>query len=282
MKISFTTLGCPSWDLETICRRGREYGYDAVDFRGLGKTLDVTTLPEFTTDAATTKKMLADAKLAMSALSSSITIADRDRRKAHLEEARRSIDVALRMGVPNIRVFGGETKGITDLPELAKIGADCMREILALPDAAKLKWVFETHDVWIPSAEVRGLMELVNHPQFGVLWDMSHTMHVTNETPQQSYDAFGKWISYTHVKDAIYAPGHPQASKQGWRYVDAGTGELPLAEAVRVLAHNGYDGYLVFEHEKRWLPAMDEPEHAFPAFAKWARELLGTLRSGAS
>ena len=34
MKISFMTLGCPGWDLDTICARGREYGFDGVDFRG--------------------------------------------------------------------------------------------------------------------------------------------------------------------------------------------------------------------------------------------------------
>ena len=43
MKISFTTLGCPDWDLDTICRRGREYGYEGVDFRGLQE--DDGTLP---------------------------------------------------------------------------------------------------------------------------------------------------------------------------------------------------------------------------------------------
>ncbi len=55
MKISFTTLGCPDWDLETICQKGSEYGFDGVDFRGLKETLDITTHPEFTTGAAQTK-----------------------------------------------------------------------------------------------------------------------------------------------------------------------------------------------------------------------------------
>ena len=34
MKIAFMTLGCPNWDLDTIITRGREYGFDGVDFRG--------------------------------------------------------------------------------------------------------------------------------------------------------------------------------------------------------------------------------------------------------
>ena len=45
MKISFSTLGCPNWDLDTICQKGHAYGFDGVDFRGYLDTLDITKLP---------------------------------------------------------------------------------------------------------------------------------------------------------------------------------------------------------------------------------------------
>ena len=61
MKISFMTLGCPTWDLETICRNGQAYGFDGVDFRGYLDNIDITTLPMFTSGAAETKRKLADA-----------------------------------------------------------------------------------------------------------------------------------------------------------------------------------------------------------------------------
>ena len=73
MKIGMTTLGCPEWDLETICARGRQYGFDGLDFRGLQDTLDVTLLPAFTSRVGETKRLLADAGLAVSGLSSSIS-----------------------------------------------------------------------------------------------------------------------------------------------------------------------------------------------------------------
>jgi hypothetical protein len=37
------------------------------------------------------------------------------------------------------------------------------------------------------------------------------------------------------------------------------------------LKSSGYDGWLQFEHEKRWHPNLPEPEEIFPVFAKWAR-----------
>ena len=91
MKISFTTLGCPEWDLDTICRRGREYGYEGVDFRGLQETMDITQLPAFTSGVAQTRRQLADAGMEVSGISSSIRVCVPEKLEENVEEARRSI-----------------------------------------------------------------------------------------------------------------------------------------------------------------------------------------------
>jgi len=59
--------------------------------------------------------------------------------------------------------------------------------------------------------------------------------------------------------------------QDGWHYVAPGTGELPLAESIHLLKENGYDGWLLFEHEKRWHPNLPEPEEIFPQFVAWVR-----------
>jgi sugar phosphate isomerase/epimerase len=65
----------------------------------------------------------------------------------------------------------------------------------------------------------------------------------------------------------------------GWRYVAPGEGSLPLAEAVRLLRDNGYQGYLVLEHEKRWHQELPDPDEIFPKFTRWARAILGECSS---
>jgi NAD-dependent dihydropyrimidine dehydrogenase PreA subunit len=87
VQLAFMTLGCPSWDLDTICARGRDYGYDGVELRGYRESLDVTTHPLFTTHAADTRRRLADAGLAVSGISSSIRVCDAAAREENLEEA---------------------------------------------------------------------------------------------------------------------------------------------------------------------------------------------------
>ena len=107
MKISFMTLGCPNWDLETICSRGKEYGFQGVDFRGYLDTLDITLLPEFTTDAKATLHRLNDAGLEVSAISSSIKVCVPENFTSSLEEARRTVAAAHDLQCSNVRIYGG-------------------------------------------------------------------------------------------------------------------------------------------------------------------------------
>jgi sugar phosphate isomerase/epimerase len=274
MKICLTTLGCPNWDLDTVIAKGKEYGFDGIDFRGLLDQIDITLLPEFTTGVASTMRKITDAGLEVSDIASSIKVCVPEARESNLEEARRTIEVARNLNCPNVRVFGGGDLDTYDRETLAKMGCDCMEEILALDGAAGLKWVFETHDLWIKAKDCKLLLDSIPNPAFGALWDMGHTSRVGDESPEESYAAIGPRIGHTHVKDAVYDPEHEQAMQDGWHYVLPGEGQLPLAEAIALLKQHDYDGWIMFEHEKRWHPDLQEPEVAFPAFVKWIRPLI--------
>jgi len=274
MKLAFTTLGCPQWDLDTICRKAREYGYDGVDFRGLQDQIDVTVSPVFTTELPGTKRKFADAGIAVSGISSSIQVCDESRFEENLREARRTIPIARALNVAAIRIFGGGDVKAHSRENLAAVGARTMLALLDLDGARELKWVFETHDNWIASADCKLLLDRIPDPAFGALWDIGHTARVGNEAPEMTMQALGGRILYLHVKDAIYDRAHPEAMQDGWRYVAPGTGQLPLAEAIRLLRSKGYQGWLIFENEKRWHPELPEPEEILPQFITWIRGIL--------
>lgn len=271
MKISFSTLGCPEWDLDEICRRGEEYGFDGVDFRGYLDTLDITTLDQFTNKAEATRRQLAEAGLQVSGISSSIRLCEPAQRQQILTEARRTIEMALGLGTVNVRVFGGGDLSLHNRTDLVKIASDCFIDILGLDGAEKIDWLLETHDLWVHSADCRLMVEKIAQKNFGVLWDIGNTPHEAGEAPVETLDEIGRWVRYTHIKDILYDPTHPLAMQSGWRYVLPGQGQVPLSEAVRALRSRGYDGWLTFEHEKRWHPVLPGPEEAFPAFVHWAR-----------
>jgi sugar phosphate isomerase/epimerase len=274
MKIAFTTLGCPTWDLDTICRKAREYGFDGVDFRGLQGQIDVTLSPEYTEGLAATKQKLADAGILVSGISSSITVCDASRIGENIAEARRTIPVARELGVAAIRIFGGGDVAAHPKEELAAVGQRTMTAVLGLEGARDLRWAFETHDHWIASADCKLLLDRIPDPAFGALWDLGHTARVGGEAPEVTMRALEGRIVYLHVKDAVYDPSHPQAMEDGWRYVAPGTGQLPLAKGIRLLQAQGYNGWLIFEHEKRWHPELPEPEEVLPRFVTWIRGVL--------
>jgi sugar phosphate isomerase/epimerase len=41
MKLAFSTLGCPDWELAEVIAGARKYGYDGVELRALSGSLDL-------------------------------------------------------------------------------------------------------------------------------------------------------------------------------------------------------------------------------------------------
>ncbi|MEI8197463.1 MAG: sugar phosphate isomerase/epimerase [Phycisphaerae bacterium] len=274
MKLAAMTLGCPTWDLDTILKKFKTYGFDGIDFRGLQNDLDITQTTAFTTDLAATARKIADFGLLVSGISSSITACDPAKRAANIEEAKRTIPVAIALGANNIRIFGGAPADPCIQQEAAKIGLDCINAILALPGASQLQWLFETHDHWVRGEHAKLLLDAIPSPNFGALWDLGHTYRVGQETPEQTWAAIGNRVRYTHIKDASFDHAHPHAMADGWRYVLPGTGQLLLEHSVKLLKYHGYNGWLLCEHEKRWHPTLPEPEVIFPYFIQWIKPLI--------
>lgn len=272
-KISFMTLGCPKWNMDTICARAKEYGFDGIDFRGYLGKIDLSGLPEFTTGASETIQKIKDAGLEVSGISTNIRVCVKEEVEKNLEEARFSIGLARAFETVNLRIFGGGDLENFSRAELAKIGCDCISQILALDGARDLKWLFETHDNWVQAEDCRLLLNSIQDPAFGALWDMGHTWRIGREKPNKTWESIGSRVGYTHIKDAVYEPDSPLAMKDGWHYVEPGDGDLPLEESLALIAAAGYEGWLTFEHEKHWHPKLPEPEEILPKFVAWIRGL---------
>ena len=268
MKISCTTLACPEWPLETILQRFAEYGYDGVDFRGLGAEMEVYRLPAFTTGAAETARRIARAGLEVSAFSSSarMFIADAAGREKGLAEVREYAGLCRAFGAPMIRIFGGALRQTP--PEEAVEAAVAALGEMAQAVGEQVALAVETHDDWIRSGMLAEVMKRIDAPNVGVLWDLHHPYRLAGEPPQETYDNIGRFTIATHLKDSRLTAGGQHEPCLG------GEGDVPLAEMVSLLIRGGYDGYLTLEWEKKWHPEIADPEVALPAYAKFMRKLL--------
>ena len=270
MKLGVTTLGCPNWTLDEILTNVKSYGYDGVELRGIGPYLDLTKSPHFVDAAAIelTRRRFADAGLEISALDSSVTLAQTDssERESNLRHGRETIDLAARLGVPFVRVFGGGSDlRQEDAEDLVASGLAELGEY-ALGTGEDVSVLLETHDAFSTGAQVAAAVVKGAHPRAAALWDLHHPAR-HGETPMETYHALAPYTRSTHVKD----------SQANGTYCLCGDGDIPLREMIGLLHAGGYDGYLTLEWEKRWIPELLEPEAAFPQYAKVLRGWLGEL-----
>jgi len=271
--IAVSTLGCPKWDWNTIVRNTSSWGFTALELRGIQDQMDLPRCAEFSgTRLQTTLQDLSAAGLSISDLGASAQMHEPDptKRAAHMDEARRFIDLAHQLHAPYVRVFPnqfvpGEDKRVT----FARI-SEGLHELGEYAGSAGVVVIVESHGEFRRAEDLIPILEGARSKSVAFLWDAHHTC-VEGERPADTFANLGKYTVHTHLKDSVPIPGK---SKEDRRYVLTGTGDIPVKETVKVLATNGYKGYYCFEWEKRWHPEIEQPEVAFPHYARTMRQYL--------
>jgi len=276
LPIAFSTLGCPTWSLTKVLEEAERLGYAAVELRGIEGEMDLTKRPELQgTALGETKRRFADRSLAISDLGASSRMHEADPavRAAQLDEGRRFIDLAHELGVPYVRVFGdklvaGEMREVT----VARI-VEGLRTLGEHARGSGVEVILESHGDFTRSSDLKDILTAVNLPNVALLWDAHHTVISGGETPVETWRALGSFVRHTHLKDS-------RPEKDGLRYVLTGEGTVPVRETVRVLVEGGYKGYYCFEWEKKWHPEIEEPEVAFPHYARTIAGYLNAAGMG--
>ncbi len=263
--ISFSTLGCPKWPWSKVLDSAASLGYAGIELRGLEGEMDLTKRPEF--GARMLPTTLADLKsrdLVVTDLGASSRLHERDPKvlAAQMDEARRFIDLAHRLGAPWVRGFPDRFS--PDEPReatIARVGAN-LAELGWFARGSGVGVLVESHGEFTDSASLSAMMQAAGAaPGVGLLWDTHHTVSAGKEKPADTWAALGRWVHHTHIKDST--PG-----EKGVSYVLTGDGTIGVREVVRALAAGGYKGYYGFEWEKQWHPDIAEPDVAFPQYAK--------------
>ena len=270
MKLAFSTLGCPDWDLDTIISRAKEYGFDGIEFRGVKDELDVSKLSDFRQNAGETKGKLQDAGVSVACFSSSVFMSNINEKNEadSLDEIRRYAELCEKFSAPNIRVFGGSI-GLISWDEAIEKAAEILQKMDEIVRDTNIKIVIETHDDWMQSIYFKKLMEKGNFKRIGILWDVNHPYMFVGEPPEVTYRLLGKWIYHTHWKDTYMEP----ETEHGFLPCLMGEGDVPHERIYRQLKEGGFDGYFSLEWEKRWHPEIPGPEIAFPNYVEFMRNL---------
>jgi len=268
LPIAFSTLGCPGWEWKKILDFAQANGFAAIELRGIMGNLDLPSVAEFAPGRiAQSKKEVAEHGLKISDLgaSSQMHIVEAAEREKQLADARRFIDLAQALEVPYVRVFGNELKGPRE--EVIARVAEGLHQLgeYALPKGVTV--LIESHGDFVESPLLGDVLTRANSKGVALLWDAHHTFVDGHEQPEQTVAALGSWIRHTHLKDSV-------PDGKGRKYVLTGRGDVPVERQVQALrkyqhnGHLGYEGYYCFEWEKMWHPEIQEPEVAFPDYAR--------------
>ncbi len=252
MRLAFSTLACPEWSLQRVLAAAAEYGYDGVELRMLDGDLVSPAIPGERRRAVRTA--FERAGIPLCCLDTSFEIADP---AAELDEAVAYVELAVDLGAPMIRLFGGAPDGeaisatterVTD--RLARL-ADHGREL-------GVTVALETHDSFARGEAAAGVVRDAP-PEVGIIWDTLNTF-VTGEPPASTFAFVADRLVHVHVKDG----GTPPDLERNELF---GDGRVPLPEVLRMLSSHRYEGWLSVEWEKRWQPSILDADTALPQYA---------------
>lgn len=270
MRLAFSTLGCPSWELEDVARAAREYGYAAVELRALGGGLDLLARPEFQPgEVARTRAWLAGRGLEVCCVDTSCSFdsADEAERRRQIEIAGRHCELAAALGAPLIRVFPDLIPDGATFEETRDRIADSLREVARLAPRG-VRVGLETHGDFAGGRVTADIIRRADHPNLCIIWDAANTF-ASGEAVEETAPAVAPYLAHVHLRDAR------PLGKEHWTPVLAGRGLVPFGRVVAALHKLDYRGYVSFEFEKYWHPEIEEPEVSLPDFAAAMLDLSG-------
>ena len=270
MRLSFSTLGCPAWTLPAVIDAAGRLGYDGVELRFLENDDALWARAELT--GAGLRESIArlrDAGLEVSCVDtrSFFHHPEASARAAALDEAERSIELAARLGAPGIRVFGDRVQEGEDRERTRGWIAEALARLgeTARPHGVEV-WI-ESHGDFAKARDTLSVLPADRAAGVAVLWDPANAFEV-GEAPADGLAVLGDRVRHVHLKDV--ARQTTEDGRRGWVPRLPGRGELDPGRVLGALRARGYDRWVSFEWEKRWHPALEEPEVALPHFVRWA------------
>jgi sugar phosphate isomerase/epimerase len=262
MKLAFSTLGCPNWELDKIAQAATTLGYEAIELRAVGGDLDLLKRPEFQPGSVdNTRRWLAREGLAICCVDTSCTFDSKEaaERAGQVNLAIKHAELAAALGAPLIRVFPDRIQSDMTRLETRDNIAMCLNSVAGrLPAGVRVG--LETHGDFARGQAAAEIAELANHKSVAVIWDVANSL-AAGDPIDESAREVAPHLAHVHLRDALAVQGTDH-----WLPVLAGRGSVSFAEVVSVLRRLDYDGYVSFEWEKYWHPEIEEPEVALPDF----------------
>jgi sugar phosphate isomerase/epimerase len=270
MKLAFSTLGCPDWDLAAIVRAARQFGYKGIELRAVAGSLDLLSRPEFApSELAQTITRFEDNGIEICCVDTSCTFhsPEPSERANQVGIALAHAELAAKLGAPLIRVFPDKIQTGAQRVETRDWIAESLHAVAErMPDDVDV--AFETHGDFANAEAAAEIVNLADHPKVKLIWDVANSV-AAGDTIERAGRVVRSYLAHIHLRDA-----KPVIGSEHWLPVLAGHGRVSFAETLNTIRGLNYDGYVSFEWEKYWRPEIEEPEVALHDFINAIRRIL--------
>lgn len=266
----FSTIGCPNYDIPQVIALARDNGFTGIEIRFLRGTVDLLSLPEFTSGIAGTRRQFDDAGIKVVGINTGVRMVSLDPavRQQQRDAARANLDIALALGADYLRVFGGPIPADQDRERTLDAIAEGLGEVADMTRASGVTSLIETHDSFCKADSILDLYRRGASNSLEVLWDTLHS-HRYGDTGEETWSKLHERIRLVHVKDAY------TATPEKFDFALTGEGNVPVSGFIDLLERENFDGYVNFEWEKGWHPEIADPEVAIPHFARFIADRKG-------
>ncbi|MBR6961036.1 MAG: AMP-binding protein, partial [Clostridiales bacterium] len=262
MKTSFSTLACPDFTWQEIYSMAKDFGFDGIELRGLGKDIFSVKAPPFrdeNIDATVAK--LKKLKLEISCLSSGVVVNDPANEAKAVEEVTAYAKLAGKVGASYIRVLGDRDPAPAGEVD-DNIVIDIMMKLVSIAEEYNVTLLLETNGVYCDTKRLKKVIDAIGSRKVAALWDMHHPYRFAGESPEETVANLGELIKYTHVKDSVM-----DGDKVVYKMM--GSGDMPIKECFAALDSINYQGFVTLEWVYRWSRDMLDANIVVPQFASY-------------
>lgn len=261
-RTAFSTVACPDWTLERVARAAAAWGFDGVELRSFGYGSTAIACDPALTASEKVRAIFSEHGVRLACLATGVRfdepitppvlgriIGDSERT---VRQAKSAIDLAAQVEAPFVRVFGFEfPRGERRRTAVARITERLIRAL----DGARntgVRVVVENGGSFPTAHALAELIESIGDSLLGAAYSAA-TAWAAGEEPIEGADALGDRLWIVKLKD--YAGGAP---------CPLGRGEVPCADLARSLAASAFDGWVVCEWDRLWLPELAPADAILP------------------
>ncbi len=272
LKPAFSTVACPEWTLTQVAERALALGFEAVELRTFGDASRRFACDPALTSEPKTRAMFRQRGVETMVLATGVRFDEPiwppvlgvfgSAAERSVREGKRAIDLAVGIECPLVRVFAFEYPARESRKGALRRITDRLRMVVDHADKSGVRVAIENGGSFATAAELMEIIGGIGHPLLGASYSQATGVQ-HGEDPAEAVELLGEKLWVARIKDA--KDGMPVA---------LGEGELACQDFVRNLMSAGFDGPLVYEWDRAWVPGLAGAEEAL---AQASRTMWGWL-----